>query len=213
MLARLGSARLGRRSVLARGAALAGACCAAAHAAASTTASEAPKKRPLALPPVGLGLWKSAPGEVGTAVKEALLFGCRLLDGAAGYANEAEVGEALAESLRERVLQRSDVWVVSKLFNTHHVWDSESTWRPAAALDKTLKELRVDHLDLYLMHWPVAIEQTEIASLGGLRLADGTPNPKLNYKLEYLDTWREMLKLKKAGKVTHLGVCNFTIEQ
>lgn len=53
----------------------------------------------------------------------------------------------------------------------------------------------------YLMHWPVAIEQKEIASLGGLRLANGTPNPALNIKIEFLDTWREMLRIKASGKV------------
>ena len=129
-------------------------------------------RQQLQLPPVGLGLWKSAPGDVHAAVKQALLCGCRLLDGAAGYGNEAEVGGALAEAISERIVRREDVWVVSKLFNTHHCWESD-TARPAEALDKTLKDLGVAYLDVWLMHWPVAIEQKDLKPLGGLRLPDG----------------------------------------
>lgn len=193
-------------------AALAGACVAARELSAPNLATL--ERRPsVQLPPIGLGLWKSKPGEVHGAVKEALLYGCRLLDGAAAYANEPEVGAALAEAISERVVKRDEVWVVSKLFNTHHVWDSSCASRPAEALGKTLRDLGVEYIDLYMMHWPVAVQQEDLAPLGGLRLPDGTPNPKLKLKLEFLETWRAMLELKKAGKIRHLGVCNFTVEQ
>ena len=155
----------------------------------------------LQLPPVGLGLWKSKPGEVGEAIKVALACGYRLLDSAAAYSNEKEVGDALAECLRGGVVSRGEVFVVSKLFNTHHVWHDDRS-RPAAALTKTLEDLRLAYLDLYLMHWPVAFEQTELASIGGLRLKDGTPNPRIVIELEYVETWREMLQMKAQGKPT-----------
>ena len=164
------------------------------------TTQMAPSPPPLELPAIGLGLWKSAPGEVGAAVKEALKLGCRLLDGAAAYGNEAEVGAAIAEALGQGVVRREDIWIVSKLFNTHHVWNDDKT-RPTKALDTTLRDLQLEQLDLYLMHWPVACEQTDLKSLGGLRLADGTPNPKLTLKMEYLQTWGEMIELQRQGKV------------
>ena len=94
----------------------------------------------LVLPQVGLGLWKSKPGEVGEAVKTALRSGYQLLDGAAAYSNEIEVGEALAECIAQGIVMRDDVIVVSKLFNTHHVWQGDRS-RPAAALAKTLADL------------------------------------------------------------------------
>ena len=164
----------------------------------------------LVLPQVGLGLWKSKPGEVGEAVKTALRSGYQLLDGAAAYSNEIEVGQALAECIAQSIVMRDDVVVVSKLFNTHHVWQGDRS-RPAAALAKTLADLQLEYLDLYLMHWPLAFEQTDMAAIGGLRLENGTPNPKLVMEFEYLGTWREMLALKRQGKARHLGVCNFTV--
>ena len=166
----------------------------------------------LKLPPVGLGLWKSSPGEVHAAVRSALRAGYTLLDGAAAYGNEKEVGAALAAAVADGDVRREDVWVVSKLFNTHHVWQGDRT-RPHAGLAKTLAELGVEKLDLYLMHWPFAFRQTDLKAIGGLRLTDGTPNPQLEMEMEYLDTWGEMIKMKEAGLVAHLGVCNFTVEQ
>jgi len=165
------------------------------------------------MPVVGLGLWKSTEeGGVHDAVKSALENGYRLLDGAAAYGNEALVGAALSEVLAEGTVKREDVFIVSKLFQTHHVWEGDTS-RCAAACDKTLKDMQVDYIDLYLMHWPFAFEQTECGSIGGLRLADGTPNPKLIWKMEYMDTWNEMVKLQQAGKVKNIGVSNFTEKQ
>jgi len=85
----------------------AGVATAAAHECSRLSKCESPRSTaPLRLPSIGLGLWKSAPGEVHNAVKEALLFGCRLLDGAAAYGNEKEVGGAIAASIAERVVRR-----------------------------------------------------------------------------------------------------------
>ena len=91
----------------------------------------------LKLPPVGLGLWKSSPGEVHAAVRTALRAGYTLLDGAAAYGNEKEVGSALAAAVADGDVRREDVWVVSKLFNTHHVWQGDRTRPHAAARDRT----------------------------------------------------------------------------
>jgi len=164
------------------------------------------------MPRVGLGLWKSKPGEVGEAVRAALDCGIRLLDGAAAYDNEPEVGSALALALTEKVVKRDDIFMVSKLPNTMHVWEEDRS-RVAQALDKTLVDLRLEHLDLYLMHWPYAFLQTDLHELGGLRLKDGTPNPRIVMEVEFLKTYGEMVKLKMSGKVRAIGVCNFTQAQ
>jgi len=165
------------------------------------------------MPSVGLGLWKSnEDAGVVNATKFALNNGYQLFDGAAGYGNEHLVGQAMAEVFAAGEIKREKVFVVSKLFQTHHVWDGDPS-RVHAQCDKTLKDLQLDYIDLYLMHWPFAFEQTDLAAIGGLRLPDGTPNPKLVYKMEYMETWNEMCKLLAAGKVKAIGVSNFSQPQ
>ncbi|MGH0148344.1 UNVERIFIED_CONTAM: hypothetical protein FKN15_012889 [Acipenser sinensis] len=195
------------------------------------------------MPLVGLGTWKSAPGEVKQAVLSALDSGYRHIDCAAAYGNEQEVGEALrervgpgkvkqavlsaldsgyrhidcaaaygneqevGEALRERVgpgkpIKREHVFVTSKLWNTkHHPDDVEPACR------KSLADLGLPFLDLYLMHWPMAFERGEVAMP---RNADGT----LRYAdTDYRDTWRAMEKLMDQGLVRAIGLSNFNARQ
>lgn len=100
------------------------------------------------IPTVGFGTWQAAPKEVEKAVEEALRQGYRHIDCAAIYRNEVEVGAGLKKS----GVDRKDVFITGKLWNTNH--------RPEVvekALDKSLKDLGVEYLDLYLMHWPVYV--------------------------------------------------------
>eukprot|EP00128_Syssomonas_multiformis_P008667 Colp12_sorted_trinity150504_noHs@18391 len=94
----------------------------------------------------------SAPGEVGAAVKYALKVGYRHIDCAWIYQNEAEIGQALKECFDEGLVKREDVFITSKVFNNHH------GDRVRGALMETLKNLQLEYLDLYLIHWPVAFE-------------------------------------------------------
>ncbi|GFR45269.1 hypothetical protein Agub_g6375, partial [Astrephomene gubernaculifera] len=103
------------------------------------------------IPLVGLGTWKSAKGEVGAAVATALRQGYRHIDCAKIYQNEHEVGEALSAVLSEGVVRREEVFITSKLWNSDH-----EPSRVEAACRRTMEDLRVSYLDLYLMHWPVS---------------------------------------------------------
>lgn len=151
------------------------------------------------MPILGLGTWKSEPNEVYEAVKTALDLGYRHVDCAPIYGNEPEVGQALTESFEAGIADREDVWVTSKLWNDAH---RPEDVRPA--LKQTLSDLHLDTLDLYLMHWPVA-------------LTPGTGMPESGADFVPLDevplsaTWEAMEALVDDGLVRHIGVSNFSV--
>jgi diketogulonate reductase-like aldo/keto reductase len=125
------------------------------------------------IPQVGLGVWQAG-GGTKRAVLAALEAGYRHIDTAAVYGNEVQVGAAIAES----GVPREQVFVTSKLWNNDHGYD-----KALQAYDASLKRLRLDYLDLYLIHWPVA----------GHRL----------------DSWRALEQLSAEKRVRSIGVSNF----
>jgi alcohol dehydrogenase (NADP+) len=151
------------------------------------------------LPALGLGTWKSAPGAVHAAVKEALTIGYRHIDCAPAYQNEPEVGKAVVEAIASGMVARKDLWLTSKLWNDAH---APAQVRPA--LEKTLADLRVDFLDLYLIHWPVVFKP-------------GVMFPRRGEEYIALEdqpislTWKALEDCVTAGLVRNIGVCNFNI--
>jgi alcohol dehydrogenase (NADP+) len=153
------------------------------------------------LPILGLGTWKSKQDEVSKAVEHALLNGYEHIDCAAIYENEAEIGVVFSDLFSSGKINRDDIHITSKLWNSAHLpKDVES------AILKTLNDLRLDYLDLYLMHWPVAFKP-------------GVTYPKTAADFLSLDevplanTWQAMVELKKKGLTKHIGVSNFSIKK
>lgn len=151
------------------------------------------------MPMLGLGTWKSAPGEVYQAVLWALEAGYRHIDCAAIYQNEKEVGDALAKAFSDKLVKREDVFITSKLWNNAHEEDMVEV-----GLNQTLSDLKLDYLDLYLIHWPISLKSEVMFPKGG--------DDYLTYQQVPLpSTWSGMEKLKKSGKARHIGVSNFNI--
>lgn len=152
------------------------------------------------MPALGLGTWKSKPGEVYEAVKSAIEVGYRHIDCAAIYGNEKEIGQALTECFTNGMVKREELWITSKLWNTSHARD-----KVIPALQKTLGDLQLDFLDLYLIHWPVA-------------MPEGVGFPQKPEDLISLDempiseTWEGMEEAKEKGLAKHIGVSNFGIK-
>lgn len=150
------------------------------------------------MPVIGLGTWKSEPGDVYTAVKEALRLGYRHLDCAYIYGNEPEIGQALSESFQEGVIIREDLWVTSKLWNSFH-----SPSSIPQGLEKSLESLHLDYLDLYHMHWPVAVKE-------GVFMPQSADELISLEKMPLSETWKGMESLVDSGKCRHIGVSNFS---
>lgn len=156
-----------------------------------------------AIPLVGLGTWKAGTGEVAAAVKHALKVGYRHLDCASDYANEAEVGQGIAEAIKEFDIKREDIWVTSKLWNTNHSKE-HVRW----ACEESLKDLGLDYLDLYLIHFPIAMKHTEETKRSGAPIG---PDGKVEFApVSIMETWQAMEELVDAGLVRHIGVSNFS---
>ncbi|MBL4663616.1 MAG: aldo/keto reductase [Flavobacteriaceae bacterium] len=147
---------------------------------------------------IGLGTWKATGDEVKNAVKEALNAGVRHIDTAAIYGNESEIGEALEEVFAEGKVARSDVFITTKLWNNAHTKDLVMP-----ALQESLNKLKLDYLDLYLIHWPVAFKP-------GITMPSSQNEYMSLEEVPIIETWNEMEKVKAQGYARHIGVSNFS---
>ncbi|MEA5537090.1 aldo/keto reductase [Crocosphaera sp. XPORK-15E] len=150
------------------------------------------------IPQLGLGTWKSEKGQVAIAVKSALEMGYRHIDCAPIYGNEKEIGQAFRECLKEGVVKREEIFITSKLWNNRH-----RKTDVVPALKETLQDLKLDYLDLFLIHWPVAFKK-EV----------NFPSQASEYiplsELPLIETWSGMEQAVKEGLVKSIGVSNFS---
>ena len=153
------------------------------------------------MPALGLGTWKSEPGIVGGVIREAIRIGYRHIDCAPIYQNEGEIGEALAAAIASGDVARDELWITSKLWNCNHARQDV-----IPAIEATLADLKLDYLDLFLIHWPVAF-----------RHGVGFPENPRDYvslgEAPLSETWAGMEEAVGKGLCRTIGVSNFSIRK
>lgn len=127
-------------------------------------------------PQLGLGTWKLTGDAAVPAIKAAVSHGYRAIDTAYIYYNEAEVGQGIAQC----GIPRDELFITTKVWNNRHGHDSTKE-----AFRESLDKLKLDYIDLFLIHWPV---------------------PK---EAQYIDTWKALIELRDEGLAKSIGVCNF----
>jgi D-xylose reductase len=161
------------------------------------------------LPAVGLGLWKIDADMVGGLIEKAVGCGYRHLDSACDYGNEAEAGLGIERALAAGLCRRDELWVTSKLWNTYHAPEHV---RPA--LERTLRDLRLDYLDCYLVHFPIALAYVapETRYPPGWFFDPDADAPAMRpVAVPQAETWQAMEQLVDAGLVRRIGVCNYPV--
>ena len=154
------------------------------------------------LPSPGLGTWKIPEDLTPQIVHQAIEAGYRHLDCAADYGNEKLVGQGIASALDAGLCTREDLWVTGKLWNTYH-----EPQHVRAACERTLADLGLEQLDLFLIHFPIALEYVPFDKMYPPGwTADGDAMSPI--KVPYADTWRAMEELVDSGLSKKIGVCN-----
>lgn len=162
----------------------------------------------LKMPLVGLGCWK-IPNEVcATQVYEAIKLGYRLFDGAQDYGNEKEVGEGIRQAIAEGVVERKELFVVSKLWNNFH--DPKHV---KLALNRTLSDTGLDYIDLFYIHFPLAFKFVPFEEKYPPGFYTGAEDAKKGVITEanipLIDTYRALEACVEEGLIKSIGISNF----
>lgn len=163
------------------------------------------------IPLIGLGTLDIPPGRVPVAIQSALSLGYKRIDCAPVYFNEAEIGDALHHAIHiQKEIGRQDLYIVSKLASPFHRKEHVKI-----GLKKTLTDLRLDYLDLYLVHWPQAFNYVDIDpnQRGYINEdIDDSGNGKfIDTTVSVHETWKAMEELVDEGLVRAIGVSNFPV--
>ncbi len=152
------------------------------------------------IPMLGLGTWKSTKGEVYKAVREAINIGYKHFDCAWIYENESEIGDALSDAIKNGDVKREDLWITSKLWNNRHGKENVKK-----GIEDSLGSLKLDYLDLYLIHWSVALKPDVIFPQKPEDFFSHEEKP-------LIETWSGMENCAEEGLSKHIGVSNFSMQ-
>lgn len=154
------------------------------------------------MPMFGLGTWKAEIKQAEEAVKTAIDLGYRHFDCAWLYGNEKEVGNAIQAKIAEGIIKREDLFITSKVWNTHH-----SKEKVCKSIHETLKDLQTNYIDLYLIHWPMGFKE------GDDPIPQNKNGETLYSNVDYIETWQQMEQCCKEGLTRSIGISNFNSQQ
>ncbi len=160
-----------------------------------------------AFPVMGLGMWKVPNDVCAQLVQDAVAAGYRHFDCACDYGNEQEVGDGLRDVMSSGKCRREELWITSKLWNTYHRKEHVQL-----ACKRSLTDLKLDYLDLYLIHFPIAQRYIPIEERyppGWFDDVDAAEPKMALDTVPIAETWAAMEDLQEAGLVKNIGVCNF----
>ena len=160
------------------------------------------------MPTIGLGLWKTSKQDSADTVYDAIKLGYRHLDSAADYCNEIEVGRGISRALADGICERDELWVTSKLWNTSHRKEHVEE-----ACRKTLADLSLDYLDLYLIHFPIALKYVSIEKQYPAEwiFDPNSDSPRMELdRVPLSETWAAMESLVDNSLVRDIGICNYS---
>lgn len=156
------------------------------------------------IPAIGMGTFGSDNYDsqtIAKAVQSAIIMGYRHIDCASVYGNEKEVGQAISDLIAGGIVKREDLWITSKVWNDMH-------HDVIGACRKSLDDLQLDYLNLYLVHWPFPNTHAQ-----GVSVESRDPNARPYIHEEYMETWRSMEELVDKGWVRNIGTSNMTISK
>ncbi|XP_076241672.1 aldo-keto reductase 1B-like [Calliopsis andreniformis] len=154
------------------------------------------------MPVLGLGTYQSRAGDVEQAVMEAISLGYRHIDTAFFYQNEHEIGAAIQAKIKDGTVKREDLFITTKLWNNFHKEESV-----VPTCKKSLENLGLSYVDLYLIHWPFAYQE------GGDMIPRDQNGAVIMSDTDYLETWKGMEECARLGLTKSIGVSNFNPEQ
>lgn len=177
--------------------------------ATSVNPSKVPKRttnRGYSMPAIGMGTFGSDhvdPSTMAKAVRMAIELGYRHIDCAQVYGNEVEIGEAIHGAIRDGVVTREELWITGKLWNDRHK-DGEAL----VAITESLRDLQLDYLDLYLIHWPYPNHHDP-----GVNADARHPDSRPYIHEDYMSVWMQLERAYSAGLVRHIGASNMTTKK